>query len=112
MPLWWRAAAGSGPMETASEAMGAPVERHWSGDDQELIMKFLAVSTWRGSAVIGLACLLPSAPTWAQEQVASQSGAQSLLPADVASVVKPGSTAATKPHDDGFVIGNGDVLAI
>ncbi len=75
-------------------------------------MKFFAVSTWPGSAVIGLACLLLTAQIWAQEQVASQSGAQSLLPADVASVVKSASTAATKPHDDGFVIGNGDVLAI
>ena len=75
-------------------------------------MKFLAVSTVRWSAAIGLACFLLTAQTWAQEQVASQSGAQSLIPADVASVAKSASTAATKPHDDGFVIGNGDVLAV
>ena len=75
-------------------------------------MKCVAVNSWSGGAVIGLACLLLVAQTWAQEQVASQSGAQSLIPADVASAAKPGSVAATLSHNGDFVIGNGDVLAI
>jgi len=74
-------------------------------------MKILAIHPWIGGAVIGLACLLPAAQIWAQEQVASQSGAQPLVSADVASVTKP-SVPATKPHDDEFVIGNGDMLNI
>jgi polysaccharide export outer membrane protein len=49
---------------------------------------------------------------WAQAQVASQSNAKPLVPAEMASVANPPSVAATKPHDDGFIIGNGDVLAV
>ncbi len=75
-------------------------------------MKILAVNPWRGGMSIGLACLFLAGQVWAQAQVASQSPAQSLVSADIASVTKPASTPATKPHDDGFVIGNGDVLAI
>lgn len=75
-------------------------------------MKILAVNPWRGGASIGFACLFLASQVWAQAQVASQSPAQSLVSADIASVTKPGSTPATKPHDDGFVIGNGDVLAV
>ena len=75
-------------------------------------MKILAVYPWRGGMSAGLACLFLAGHVWAQTQVASQSPAQSLVSADIASVTKPASTPATKPHDDGFVIGNGDVLAI
>ena len=32
--------------------------------------------------------------------------------AEMASVAQAGKVSANKPHDDGFVIGNGDVLAI
>ena len=60
----------------------------------------------------GLAFLLLAVSLHAQTQVASQSPAQSTIAADVMSVSKPVSTPATGPHDDGFVIGNGDVLAI
>ena len=75
-------------------------------------MKFLAVSTVRWSAVIGLACFLLTAQTWAQEQVASQSAGEHLLPADVKSATNPSTPAALTPHDANFVIGNGDVLAV
>ena len=75
-------------------------------------MRILAVYPWRGGMSAGLACLFLAGHVWAQTQVASQSPAQSLVSADIASVTKPASTPATKPHDDGFVIGNGDVLAI
>jgi polysaccharide export outer membrane protein len=49
---------------------------------------------------------------WAQEQVVSQTSAPSLISADVASVSKPSRVPATNPHDDGFIIGNGDKLDI
>ena len=49
---------------------------------------------------------------WAQSQVASQSAAPPLVSADVSSVSNAVSPQAAKPHDDEFVIGNGDVLAI
>jgi polysaccharide biosynthesis/export protein len=47
----------------------------------------------------------------AQAPIAPQSGAQSPH-AEMASVARPTEVSANKPHDDGFVIGNGDVLAI
>ncbi len=75
-------------------------------------MKTVVVASWRGvlgSIFIGLFLV---GHVWAQAQVASQSGAQSLVSADVASATKPASVPATKPHDAGFIIGNGDTLAI
>src|SRR6202453_2937303 len=67
---------------------------------------------YRGLAV-GLVCFL-SVSACAQTQVANQSGTESLVPAEIASVNQPKtiSVTANKPHDDEFVIGNGDQLAI
>ena len=77
-------------------------------------MQILATHKPVGGALIGLACLLLAAQAWAQEQVASQSAAQSMVPAEIASVNQPKTLSGTaaKPHDDGFIIGNGDRLAI
>ena len=61
--------------------------------------------------MFGLAACLLCGQAWAQEQVASQS-TQPPISADVASVTKSPSAAVPKPHDDDFIIGNGDVLAI
>ncbi len=61
---------------------------------------------------MGLVCLVLAGHVWAQAQVASQSPTPPLVSADVASVSKSVGAPTTKPHDDGFVIGNGDVLAI
>ena len=57
-------------------------------------------------------CLLFGSQVGAQSQVASRSAASPLVSADVSSVSNSVSPQAPKPHDDGFVIGNGDVLAI
>jgi polysaccharide export outer membrane protein len=43
---------------------------------------------------------------------ANQSGAQSPAPTAMASVAQPMVASTNKPHDDSFVIGNDDVLAI
>jgi polysaccharide export outer membrane protein len=75
-------------------------------------MKILVVDPRSGGVGIGLACLLLTGSLWSQAQVASQSAAEPLVSADITSVSKPASLSPTKPHDDGFVIGNGDVLAI
>ena len=61
---------------------------------------------------LGLVCLVLGGHIWGQAQVASQSATPPLVSADVGSVSKAIPQAATKAHDDGFVIGNGDVLAI
>ncbi len=58
-----------------------------------------------------LLCILFACGLSAQVPIASQSASQS-PPAEMASVAGPTKIPASKPHDDGFVIGNGDVLAI
>lgn len=67
----------------------------------------------RGLA-IGFVCFLSVSHIWAQTQVATQSGVQSLVPAEIASINQPNTVSATanKPHDDTFTIGNGDRLSI
>lgn len=57
-----------------------------------------------------LACLLAGAQLWAQAEVAKDAGTKPLDSAE-ASLPKSSNLSA-KPHDDGFIIGNGDVLAI
>ncbi len=75
-------------------------------------MKIPLVIRWRGVTAFGLAFGLLCAQAWAQEQVANQSGPQPLGSADVGSVTKSPGVPTVKPHDDDFIIGNGDVLAI
>jgi len=48
----------------------------------------------------------------AQTQVASDSSSRDLVPADVSSTAKPASASTPAPHDNDFIIGNGDVLNI
>ena len=57
-----------------------------------------------GLLFVGYAC--------AQTQVASDSSSRDLVSADVSSAAKPVSASTPKPHDNDFVIGNGDVLNI
>jgi polysaccharide biosynthesis/export protein len=75
-------------------------------------MKALDVKRWSTGISIGLGCLLLSSCIWAQTQVANQSNVKPLVAADVASVSNTPDIATAKPHDDDFVIGNGDVLAV
>ncbi len=75
-------------------------------------MKRLLSTVLLESLGLALLCLLPWGQAWAQAQVASQSATPPLVSADVASVSKPVAASANQPHDDGFVIGNGDVLAV
>jgi polysaccharide export outer membrane protein len=59
-----------------------------------------------------LACLLLAGYGGAQTQLASDSSSKALVPADVSSATAAGGTTLPKAHDNEFVIGNGDVLAI
>jgi polysaccharide export outer membrane protein len=67
---------------------------------------------FRASFTAGLVFLAVGVHAGAQTPVAAQSTGQSLVNADVSSVSKPPAPERLKPNDDGFVIGNGDVLAI
>jgi polysaccharide biosynthesis/export protein len=76
-------------------------------------MSIIAIEPRSRHLGAALLCTLLAGGLSAQAPIASQSGAQS-PPAEMASAARPTTTkiSANKPHDDGFVIGNGDVLAI
>src|SRR5271166_6306142 len=71
-----------------------------------------ASGTWQGRLGQALVCVLLAGCVSAQAPTATQSGARAPVPAELGSVAQPVNRPAAKPHDDGFVIGNGDVLAI
>jgi polysaccharide biosynthesis/export protein len=60
--------------------------------------------------VPALACVALSAALWAQNAVVSAK--QPSATVETAMPGQPPNSAATKPHDDSFVIGNDDLLAI
>ena len=68
--------------------------------------------TWRRQLSLAVVCVLLAECVYAQEPTVIQSGARAVLPAEMGSGTEPVNRPAVKPHDDGFVIGNGDVLAI
>lgn len=76
------------------------------------IMKNLNIALQRQFLLIGLMGLLLAGSSWAQTQLVSESSSQPLVSSDVTSAAKPASTSLPKAHDNDFVIGNGDVLAI
>jgi polysaccharide export outer membrane protein len=61
---------------------------------------------------LGLAPILLTGSLWAQAPAAGQADNRPQDPAAVAPLAEPPKTAANKAHDDSFVIGNDDVLAI
>ena len=96
-----------------SEAIGAfndHTRRSMSTESQSMTNS--SSTALRRSLSVGLVSLVLAGHVWAQAQVASQSPAPPLISADVGSVSKSVGVPTTKPHDDGFIIGNGDVLAI
>ena len=75
-------------------------------------MKITAIESWDRSLGLGLACILLTGYAWAQMPAANQASAQGPAPTAMASLAQPMMASASKPHDDSFVIGNDDVLAI
>ncbi len=61
---------------------------------------------------LGLVLLLLIGSLWAQVPAPSQADGQTAAPAAPASLGQPLTPSASKPHDDSFVIGNDDLLAI
>ena len=74
-------------------------------------MRITVFEPWSRCLGAGLLCIFLAGGVSAQAPIASQPGAQ-VSSAEMASVARPTKVSANKPHDDGFVIGNGDVLAI
>ncbi len=74
-------------------------------------MSITAIESWSRRLGTALVCVFLAGGVSAQTPIASQSGNQS-PPAEMASVARPAKISANKPHDDGFIIGNGDLLAI
>jgi polysaccharide biosynthesis/export protein len=77
-----------------------------------LVMKITWAEPWHKELSLGLACLFLVGCLWAQTPGGSESGDRASAPAAMASLTQPVSTAVNKPHDDSFVIGNDDLLAI
>jgi polysaccharide biosynthesis/export protein len=75
-------------------------------------VKITAIEPWDRRLGLGLACILLTSYAWAQTPAANQAGAQGPAPTAMASLAQPMMASASKPHDDSFVIGNDDVLAI
>jgi polysaccharide export outer membrane protein len=74
---------------------------------QEAAMTKTAGSSWKTGLIAASACLFVSSGLWAQ---AGSGSAASSKSAQVSQTVD--ASTAPKPHDDSFVIGNDDVLAI
>jgi polysaccharide biosynthesis/export protein len=75
-------------------------------------MKLTALESWRKSLGPALVCLLVIGSVWAQTPGTSEAGGQAPASAAIASPAQPVTGSSNKPHDDSFVIGNDDVLAI
>ncbi len=67
-------------------------------------------SFWMKRLVSALACVAWCATLWSQNAVVS--GKQPSATVETAMPGQPTTSGATKPHDDSFVIGNDDLLAI
>jgi len=67
---------------------------------------------WHEALGIGVIGLFFVVRLWAQATGPSDNAGQPPGPAAMASVTQPVKISASKPHDDSFVIGNDDVLAI
>jgi len=57
-------------------------------------------------------CVLLAAWVCAQSPTSAQSGTRAAVPVEVASAARSADESVAKPHDDSFVIGKGDVLAV
>ncbi len=66
--------------------------------------------SWRTALLVASTCLLLSSGLWAQAGSGGAANAPTASPAQPSQNV--GASTAAKPHDDTFVIGNDDVLAI
>ena len=66
----------------------------------------------RQLAFLSLASLTLMGTALAQTQLVSESSSKPLAANDVSSTTKPADATMPKAHDNDFVIGNGDVLAI
>jgi len=77
-------------------------------------MKIADIGLYYKRAALTLIFLLPVGSVWAQTQMATSSGGQALVSTEIASANQPDtvSVQGSKPHDDGFIIGNGDRLSI
>ncbi len=75
-------------------------------------MKNRADHSWLSPLSLGLATILLAGSLWAQAPATGQANGRPQDPAATASLAQPLKTAASQPHDNSFVIGNDDVLAI
>lgn len=75
-------------------------------------MKLTVIESWCRSLGAALMCLFVLGSVWAQTPKQNEAAGQAPVPAAMASLPQLAKVSAPKPHDDSFVIGNDDVLAI
>lgn len=73
-------------------------------------MKLTAIKSWQ--VCLGLLGIALNGPVAAQVIVANDANSQAPTPTAIAALSSPMRVPASKPHDDSFIIGNDDVLAI
>jgi polysaccharide biosynthesis/export protein len=78
---------------------------------ESMVMKITTVKLPERSLGLVLVCILLAGWMLAQTPTPKASGVGTET-TEIASVTQPVTLPDTKPHDDSFVIGNGDVLAI
>jgi polysaccharide biosynthesis/export protein len=74
-------------------------------------MSLTAIAPWSRRLGPALLCIFLAGGVSAQTPIATSSGAPS-PPTEMVSVARSAKISTSQPHDDGFIIGNGDVLAI
>ena len=74
-------------------------------------MGILSFDRWKHIVCATIACFLLGGQVWAQVKVAGNQSS-TMASAEIGSPTTPSSTPAVNAHDDEFVIGNGDVLAV
>ena len=75
-------------------------------------MKLAVIESLRRYLGPALIYLLFIGSVWAQTPKQNEAAGQAPVSAAMASLAQPAKVSAPKPHDDSFVIGNDDVLAI
>jgi len=73
-------------------------------------VKLTAIKSWQ--VCLGLLGIALNGPVAAQVIVANDANSQAPTPTAIAALSSPMRVPASKPHDDSFIIGNDDVLAI
>jgi polysaccharide biosynthesis/export protein len=84
----------------------------WQQSARRFAVELRVIQSWWKRLGFGLLCVVLNGHVVAQVTAANAASGQSPASTVIASLASPTKESASKPHDDNFVIGNDDVLAI